>query len=147
MQNIGKFEQPASIYVDMTSLLDDIQTIIKELITDYFNTISDDIDANDIQIEYDGDDLIIENIKYQGTYIHTHTNATMLEPSDDDITFKPDESNFSAKKLTDYINTHGPQWLQGKIKIRNIIIDTAEAFLQEYEPDWDAMPGGYDDIS
>lgn len=146
MQNTGTFEQPTSIHIDVTSLLDYVQTIIQELIIDYFNTISDDVNTDDIQIEYDGDDLIIENLKYQGTYVHTHINATMLEPADDDVTFEPDNSDFSVKKLTDYINTHGPQWIRGKIKIRNITIDTAEASLQEYEPDWDTMPGGYDDI-
>ena len=146
MKNTGTFEQPVSIHIDISSLLDDIQTIIQELIINYFNTISDNVNTDDIQIEYDGDDLTIENIRYQGAYIHTHIDATMLEPADDDITFEPDESAFSAKKLTNYINTHGPQWLQNKIKIRNIIIDTTETSLQEYEPDWDAMSGGYDNI-
>lgn len=148
MHKTGTFKQPVSITIDLSNLLDKIQETLQDLIIDYMKHTTN-VDVDDIDIEFDGDDLIVNNIICTGEYSCIHSNATLTEPAYDDEQFSPDLSSINKTDMTIYINQNAPEWLKNCITVRNIHIDINDIEISNeptWEPDWDTMPGGHDDI-
>lgn len=145
MKTFGTFQQSLSVCINLNKLGELIENTLKELVTDYLSTVADDIDTDNIDILIEDDNLTIYDIRYTGSYTHTHYNATYTDPAEDDVTLSPDASDFDAKKLVTYINEHCPDWMKDMIAHANIDVDDDISF-EESEPDWDSMPGGHDDI-
>lgn len=146
MRKTGNFEQPITITLDISRIIEEIRYILYTLIEEYISQIADDVNIDNIEFEFDDDEIRISNISYKGVYTNTHFNQTYEDSAVDDYEFYPNEEEFTTKDMTKYINEHVPDWMKYMIKAKTINIDTNDVELSESEPDWDSMPGGHDDI-
>lgn len=145
-QHSGTFTQPTDIKIDISKLYECLSDTITELVSDYFSTKNADTSDSNIAVEFEDNDIVLENLSYSGTYSHTHYNATELEPPEDNYDFSPNEYDFSSSELMQYLQEHSPKWLKPMLSNVRITIDTSDCKLTESEPDWDSMHGGYNDL-
>lgn len=154
MKSNGTYTCTADISIDISNIQNKFYEILEntlaDLTQDYLATVTDDADIN--ESEFDGNDCINIRTEITGTYNQTYFAATMETPEENDIDFSPED--FDEKDMTKYINEHLPEALKAAlntlqdkpITVNKIDADLDNAELEQYEPDWDSMPGGYDDI-
>lgn len=154
MKSNGTYTCTADISIDISNIQNKFYEILEntlaDLTQDYLATVTDDADIN--ESEFDGNDCIDIRTEIKETYNQTYFAATMETPEENDIDFSSDD--FNEKDMTKYINEHLPAALKtalsslhnNPVKVNRFEADLDTADLQPYEPDWDSMPGGYDDI-
>lgn len=156
MKTNGTYKCPIDIQINITELQNKFYEILEQTLADLtLDYLNDNTDGTDTKsAEFDGEDTINIKQTIEGSYTETYFAATLETPPEDDIDFEPED--FSCKELNDYINTNLSNALLNNLKelsniekpiiVNDIEPDFDNAELSPNEPDWDSMPGGYDDI-
>lgn len=146
MKQNGTFIEPVSVSIDLESFFDYLTETLKDIVLDYLNEHADNASENSCDIYIEDTGIQISHLDIEGTYESESIPATQIDPPEYDLTVTPDDNDFSENELTQYIKDHVPDWLQPYISSVKITIHEDLRELRKLEPDWDSMPGGYDDI-
>lgn len=146
MKQNGTFIEPVSVSINLESFFEYLTETLKDIVLDYLNEHSDNTSENSCDVYIEDDAIQINNLDIEGTYESESIPATQTDPPEYDLTVTPDDDDFSENELIQYITDRVPDWLQPYISSVKITIHDDQRELQESEPDWDSMPGGYDDI-
>ena len=146
MRQNGTFIVPVSVSINLESFFEYLTETLKNIVLDYLNEHADNASENSCDIDIEDYDIQINNLDIEGTYESKSFPATRTDPPEYDLTVTPDDDDFSQKELLQYIKNRVPNWLQPYISSVSITIHNNKRELQASEPDWDSMPGGYDDI-
>lgn len=125
--------------IDSTALIELLTTILADAI---MTAISPHVDSIELD---DHDDTEIGVISYPGTYTTTYVkttcSATRDTPAECDITRKCEQ--LPCKHIEKKLISSLPEYIKYFITI-SIDENENDAEFEDYEPDWDSMPGGYD---
>lgn len=146
MHTNGTFKQPFDVIIDIQKFYDFLEDTLRNLIEEYFASFADSASSEDMEFEIEDNCIVLHNLSYTGSYTHTHFDGTHLDPPEDDFELTPNGTDFREELLDKYLQTHAPDWLKPLIKTQSIRILDDYLELHESEPDWDSMPGGYDNF-
>lgn len=131
----GTMTYPLTVKIGIEKLIDELQKAISDSIEDY--------SESEYELE-SGDDSVMFHGSYESPCTMTHFPQTMYEPEEIDFEcdYEPTEEEvfenitifLSNKKLIDFIS----------LQSVNVDVDGADFKTDDYEPDPDMMPGGWD---
>lgn len=137
----GTFSRPVSITVNIEALTSFIAEAITSIIAE---GIAQQADIQDEpEYEWSDADEFTVNTRYSGNYRNVHYDATLESPAEDNISYSVDELDMN--KLQQHLTDNLPDNVKNFVKITSVWEDEDETDFEEYEPDWDMMPGGHDD--
>ena len=146
MKSYGKFIEPVSVSINIEQFCDYVQDTLKELVLDFLNDHADNASDNKCDIYIEDGILYINDLDIEGSYTSHYYPATLIDPPEYDLEVTPDDDDLTGDDLQQYLMEHAPEWLRPYISHVKIAIDSEHREIKEYEPDWDSMPGGHDDI-
>lgn len=144
MHENGTFTQQLCINIDVEQLNRLIETTLQNLVSDYIAKIADSVDNANTDIYMEDDTLVLDGIKIEGYYSCYKSHATKTTPPEEELSLHPDMSDVNSKEIVEYINENAPEWLRNLVQHIRIHTSDDDIKYNEYEPDWDAMPGGHD---
>lgn len=141
----GTLTQKITMSFDINTLLENIAEIIHEQVDNALDSIVDDHELDESYTIEDGQ-IIIEG-NYKTSYTSTGYPATLTDPPEYDFSRTIDclDADTIMKHIRDNIL---PKHINSSDIMKNITLDIDESeddvTYDEYEPDWDSMPGGHD---
>lgn len=127
--NSGTLKQKFLIKLDLSKLIDHIAVQIEDALSTDFEDVELEVDYSDHEVDMSGE--------YKTDYTHSWCEATLYDPPEDEM-----EREYIGEEGTGLLNFL-PEQIAKLITLR-VIEDEDNVEYEDFEPDPDMMPGGWD---